>query len=564
MHILTVRSTNRSIVQSVIRLTLWLVILMLFSACSGAREETLAATAEAVSPTATPVPTASKVMSDGPDYWPTDGWRRSTPEEQGMDSEKLAELIAYIREQELDIHSVTIVRNGYIVADGAFYPYDGRSVHNLKSATKSVISALIGIAIEQGYIAGLDQPVLSFFPDRTVANVDANKEAMTLEHLLMMATGLECRDSFRYRYGGYEQMMQSDDWVQFMLDLPMLEAPGTSFEYCNGASLLLSAIIQETSGKTAAEFADQNLFAPLGIGDVIWPATPQGVTLGYAELRLHPHDMAKIGHLFLQSGKWDGRQLIPASWVAASTANQINALGEGYGYQWWVDQDGVYSARGFGGQYIFVDPDSRLVAVFTGNLSEAEVTTPKVLLDIFVVPALISAEPLAQNPDGLALLASNIEAVGSHPTSPEPVPPLPEVASRVSGMTYLLDTPNPTGFTSVSLTFGDGDEALIKLEYLPADVFLSGDPALAPVQLEVPVGLDNVYRFSPGEFGIPMGAKGEWLAEDVFLVYFDSIGNVWLQRVEIAFHDEQITFEMWVDSLSPAALTASVAGRLDE
>ena len=176
----------------------------------------------------------------------------------------------------------------------------------------------------------------------------------------------------------------------------------------------------------------------------------------------------------------------------------------------------------------------------------------------------LSAEPLPQNPDGLALLASNIEAVGSHPTGPEPVPPLPDVASRVSGMTYLLDTPNPTGFTSVSLTFGDGDEALIKLEYLPADVFLSRDPALAPVQLEVPVGLDNVYRFSPGEFGIPMGAKGEWLAEDVFLVYFDSIGNVWLQRVEIAFHDEQITFEMWVDSLSPAALTASVAGRLDE
>ena len=148
---------------------------------------------------------------------------------------------------------------------------DQGSKHIIHSCTKSIISALIGIAIEQGYIESVKQPVLSFFPTRTAANLDANKEAMTLEHLLMMASGLECRDSYLYRWRGLNQMRQTDDWVQFMLDLPMAEPSGTRFEYCNGASFLLSAIIQETTGMSASEFAEAHLFGPLGISDVEWP-----------------------------------------------------------------------------------------------------------------------------------------------------------------------------------------------------------------------------------------------------------------------------------------------------
>jgi len=198
-----------------------------------------------------------------------------------MDSEMLAKMFDAIQEQNHDIDSVTVIRNGYLVADATVHPFGQGSKHIIHSCTKSIISALIGIAIEQGYIESVKQPVLNFFPERTAANLDANKEAMTLEHILMMASGLGCRDSYLYRWRGLNQMRQTDDWVQFMLDLPMTEPPGTRFEYCNGASFLLSAIIQETTGMSASAFAEAHLFGPLGISDVEWPSNSQGITIGW-------------------------------------------------------------------------------------------------------------------------------------------------------------------------------------------------------------------------------------------------------------------------------------------
>jgi CubicO group peptidase (beta-lactamase class C family) len=579
MYILTVRSRNGFIVQFVILLALWLITLMLFTACSDAEEEAPAPTdtsvpptATAIPPTATPVPTVSKVtpsvetstQASGMDYWPSDGWKSSTPEEQGMDSETLAKLFDHIRENELGIHSVTIIRNGYVVADGVFYPFEEDAKHNVKSVTKSVTSALIGIAIEQGIIDGVDQPALSFFPDRTVANVDANKEAMTLEHVLMMATGLECRDSQQYRWSGAYEMMESDDWVQYVLDLPMLEQPGTRFEYCNGASLVLSAIIQEATGMTAAEFADVHLFTPLGIDDVIWPANPQRITLGFGEMRIQPHDMAKIGYLYLQDGQWDGMQILPPSWAAVSTSGHILTAADDYGYHWWVDPDGSYYGGGYAGQFIFVVPEIELVAVFTGNSNEEDVRVPGILMDIFVVPAAKSPDALPPNPDGVALLETSIQAAALPPTGPEPVAPLPEMAQRVSGKTYLLDTPNPSGYTSISFTFDEGAEALMRAGYISLEAITAGEVDPEPIQIEVPLGLDNMYRFTPGDFGMPMGAKGEWEAEDVFLVYLDAIGNVGLQRTRITFEGKEISVELWDDLQNPASRTPSFGGRLAE
>jgi CubicO group peptidase (beta-lactamase class C family) len=182
----------------------------------------------------------------------------------------LAAVLGTIQEQDRGIDSVSVVRNGHLILDAAAYPYRADSRHVIHSCTKSIVSALIGIAIDKGYIESVEQPVLGFFPGRTVANLDARKEAMTLEHLLTMTAGLECRDSYLYRWRGLEQMRQSDDWVQFMLDLPMAEAAGNRFEYCNGASLLLSAIIQETTGMSAFSFAKEHLFGPLGVSDVAW------------------------------------------------------------------------------------------------------------------------------------------------------------------------------------------------------------------------------------------------------------------------------------------------------
>ena len=347
-------------------------------------------------------------------YWPTAGWRSSTPEEQGMDSGLLSAMLGEILEKNYEIDSVTVVRNGYMVADVSIHPFSSTSKHNIYSCTKSVVSALVGIAIDQGYIEGLQQSVLSFFPQRTIANRDANKEAMTLEHLLTMTTGFRCQDSYLYRWSGLNQMRESEDWVQFVLDLPMEGEPGERFEYCNGASFLLSGIIQETTGMSANEYAVEHLFGPLGISDVDWSSSPQGISVGYSELRMRPQDMAKFGYLYLNEGRWDGEQIVPSEWVVSSTDQFISAtLEDGYGYQWWVDDSGMYLALGYRGQFIFVIPEKEMVVVFTSSLEDNDFYVPQTLLNEFIIPAAVASSTLPDNPEGVALLESLIEELAS-------------------------------------------------------------------------------------------------------------------------------------------------------
>ena len=384
-----------------------------------------------------------------PSYWPTQDWRTSTPEEQGMSSERLADMLGAIQQQDHGIDGVSVIRNGYMVIDATVHPFRPGSKHIIHSCTKSLISALIGIAIDKGHIESVNQPVLDFFPGRTVANLDADKERMTLEHLLTMTSGLKCRDSYLYRWRGLNQMMQSEDWIQFMLDLPMAEAPGSRFEYCNGVSFLLSAIIQQTTGMSALAFAEEHLFSPLGISDVVWPSNPEGITIGWGELHMKPHDMAKIGYLYLNKGSWDGKQVIPASWVKASTRKHVSAtLEDGYGYQWWVDASGIYMALGYAGQFIFVVPEKDMVVVFVSDLEEQDFYVPQRLLNDFIIPAAESSTPLPNNPEGMTLLESRLKALAAPPVSlAETVPSptatktsLPPTATPVPS----TETPTPT------------------------------------------------------------------------------------------------------------------------
>jgi CubicO group peptidase (beta-lactamase class C family) len=326
-----------------------------------------------------------------------------------MDSGLLSAMLGEILEENYAIDSVTIVRNGYMVTDVSIHPFSPTLKHNIYSCTKSVVSALVGIAIDQGYIEGLQQPVLSFFPQQTIANRDANKEAMTLEHLLTMTTGFQCQDSYLYRWSGLDQMRESEDWVQFVLDLPMEGEPGERFEYCNGASHLLSGIIQETTGMSANDYAVEHLFGPLGISDFDWSSSPQGISVGYSELRMRPQDMAKIGVLYLNEGRWDGEQIVPSEWVVSSTSQFISAtLEDGYGYQWWVDDSGMYLALGYRGQFIYVIPEKEMVVVFTSSLEDNDFYVPQTLLNEFIIPAAVTSSSLPDNPEGVALLESNI------------------------------------------------------------------------------------------------------------------------------------------------------------
>jgi len=225
-------------------------------------------------------------------YWPTRGWRTSTPEEQGLDSNKLAEAIEFVLSEKVQAHSLLVIRNGFIVADAYFYPYMPNTRHDVASVTKSITSTLVGLAIEKGLIKDVSQPVLGLFADRKASNLDDRKKAMTLEHLLMMESGLQCINS--PTEVTLFQMLGSPDWIQYMLDLPMTDAAGTRFAYNSGAVHLLSAIVHKTSGMKALEFARRHLFEPLGISDVLWPADPRGEdNHGWGDLQLRPPQRAK-------------------------------------------------------------------------------------------------------------------------------------------------------------------------------------------------------------------------------------------------------------------------------
>ncbi|WP_308634255.1 serine hydrolase domain-containing protein [Paenibacillus silvisoli] len=261
------------------------------------------------------------------------------------------------------------------------------------SATKSILSALVGIAIEDGYIAGIEEPIARYFPE---LNTDERKSRIRIKHLLTMTAGLEWPDFDK----PYWKMRRTDDWIAFILAQPMAQDPGEAFAYNSGNSHLLSAILTMTTGATTYSYADEKLFRPLRFRKPRWNSH-SGIYEGGAGLHLTSNDMAKFGQLYLQGGLWESEQLIPRSWVEASTSVHHKGLahyeppifGE-YGYHWWISlqsHNGVVDccfAKGYGGQYIFIVPSLDLVAAIRKEPEgKSEAIYAKELLFRHIVPA---------------------------------------------------------------------------------------------------------------------------------------------------------------------------------
>ncbi len=477
-----------------------------------------------------------------------------------MSSDELADLVEMTVEIG-GLDSVTVVRNGHLVLDVTIYPFPQDAGHQLYSVTKSVTATLIGIAIDQGLLAGVDVPVVEILADAAPAEVGEQKASMTIEHVLTMTTGLECRDSRTYDHRGVPQMTAGDDWAANVLALPMEAEPGTRFEYCNGASHLLSAIISEVTGSSAAEYATEVLFGPLGITDFVWPADPSGTTLGFSELALRPSDAAKIGYLYLRDGEWDGRQLVSASWVETATTDHIiDGYGTSYGYQWWVDDGGMRAtARGTGGQSIHVVPSLDLVVVVTAGLGEyRELTVTRRLYGSVVMA--IESEPPSPDPDGEARLAAAVTAAVD---GPEPSPAtIPAIAKTIDGVRweFAADELPGGGFT---LDFDD-DSALLTLEGLGPepdewDFEIRGWTGLdGPVESEV--GLTG--RFVVDDFyGLPTAWRGQWTSADTFEVEFHLLDGTGVRGTfEFTFQDATAQMRVRLVEAAPITLTAQRGG----
>ncbi|MFW9922494.1 MAG: serine hydrolase domain-containing protein [Candidatus Thorarchaeota archaeon] len=325
-------------------------------------------------------------------YWPTEGWLSSSPEEQGMDSQFLKDMENYIGNHSYNHDSIVIVKNGYIVFEKYFNHYDENQTHHLFSVTKSFVSALMGIALKKGLIDNINQRMLDFFDNYTIANLNSLKEQITIEHLLTMTSGFEWSSDFPRWF----DMNDAPNQVQFVLDLPMDDGPGTHFNYNSGACQLLTAILKLVSNQTALEFAQEELFNPLGITNVSWGADKQGINYGGTLLYLSSRDMAKFGYLYLNNGLWDGQEIVPNDWVKNSTTSYIRSTirGSDYGYLWWLDRDSeYYFAWGSEGQKIFVVPDYDMVVVFTATSNYDE--PYEYLLSEFILPAISDYTPKA-------------------------------------------------------------------------------------------------------------------------------------------------------------------------
>jgi len=262
------------------------------------------------------------------------------------------------------LHSLLVSQHGNVILERYFHGTRATSYQNVKSASKSVISALVGVAIEKGLIAGAHEPIASFFPD-----LNGSKRKITIEDLLTMRSGLE--STSRWNYGAW---VGSPDWVKFTLTRRMLSDPGEQMDYSTGNTHLLSAILTKASHKDTWAFAQDALAKPLGFSLPQWPRDPQGIYFGGNDMLLTPRQMLAFGEMYLHRGVARSKQVVPAAWVDTSFVPraQSRISGRYYGYGWWMDElagQKTYYAWGFGGQYIFVVPALDLVVVSTSSVT---------------------------------------------------------------------------------------------------------------------------------------------------------------------------------------------------
>ncbi|HET9871853.1 MAG TPA: serine hydrolase [Propionibacteriaceae bacterium] len=351
------------------------------------------------------------------DYWPTAGWRSSAPDDQGVDPALPTQIEFQVARGYPQVRSVLVIRHGRLIHERYWHGLDETSGHDVGSVTKTVIGVLIGVALADGVLKSTNQTLGELLADELPAGADPSLTRVTVKQLLTMTSGLAGDDeAFNGDPRLHDSMLQSPDWVRHILGQPLATEPGEHFAYSNASSHLLSVIVAKASHQPTMDYARAHLLAPLGIetdgalepmitggvdaavaracqsAKVAWMRDPQGYHYGASTLRLTARDLAKLGYLYLNGGRWQDLQLVSADYVsdATSPAGPSPNLFMGFGWHWWVAVENghrTFSARGEGGQYIYVVPVLDLVTVIT---SDADISgaDPKILIARTIVPAV--------------------------------------------------------------------------------------------------------------------------------------------------------------------------------
>jgi CubicO group peptidase (beta-lactamase class C family) len=487
-----------------------------------------------------------------------------------MSSERLARLVEFGARNDMD--SVLVTRHGRIVLEATYAPFRAGLKHHVYSATKSVVSTLVGMALAEGLLDSTDRRVVDFFPGRTIANLDEAKKAITVQQLLDMTSGLAWSEGLSGAIHSPIAMARSPDWQQFVLDQPMATAPGTRFYYSSGNSHLLSAILSKVTGRSANDYAREKLFGPLGIDDVQWQADPQGISVGGWGLHLQPRDMAKIGYLWLRGGLWEGRQILPAAWIEGVRQADVDmreswASDLRYGRQFWaMPLRDAFMAVGKHRQLIVVMPTLDIVAVMTGSQrfvspSSNMASTPRYgfgTLVSYLAAAVTSDAAVAANAAATAELAERVKAAASEQPAPAGASTGTSgpsaMAKAVSGKTWRFANSDPLRVKSLTLKLDDPQPSY---EY----ELDGGPPGTSVGRFGGPVGFDG--RFAVGgrmPYG-PSAARGAWSADGAsFVLEVQTLGNDDVARVTHVFGDK--TIELSIEWAS--GFRAKVQGRAED
>jgi CubicO group peptidase (beta-lactamase class C family) len=461
--------------------------------------------------------------------WPTKDWEVSTPEAQGMDSAALAQLVDFVGIRRQD--SLLIIRHGKIVVDAYYAPYAPNIRHDLRSVTKSFIGTLTAIEVQEGLLDSVDRPIVDLFPDKHISNVDDAKKAMTVQNMLDMTSGIAWQERAYTPDETIIRMYKTPDPTEFVLSQPMSDPPGARFYYNGGNPYVLSALITKKAGRDALDFARDELFKPLGISSVRWgDADQQGVTDGESGLYLAPHDMAKLGYLYLHQGLWDGQQIIPSSWVDRVRQGPVKATyGLHYANFWWsLPERDAYMALGRHSQIILVLPKLDVVAVTTGVRKDDEYFPTTALIE-GIAGAIKSDTALPPNSSGESLLVASVQKAATEQASP--VGTTPELAKTISGKSYRFSE-NDLHVKTFSLNLVDPNPSW---ELTTATERLDRPTA----RFAGSIGLDGLFRKSSARYGID-AVKGSWLDDHTFVVERRILGHGEMQRWTLAFDGNKV------------------------
>ena len=325
----------------------------------------------------------------------SNGWETENLEKLYNNTSSLFDVLRQLEHNDHKINSFLLIKDGKLLLEEYYNERTIETPQDLRSVTKSIISILMGIAIDKGFVTSIDDPIQQYLPNiQPTKNLNTLKEQITIRHLLTMSTGLDCNDWDKKSKGQEDKVYKKKDWIQYTLDLPMVQEPGVVSTYCTMGVVIAAQIISNASNMPLDQFAKQFLFTPLGINNVSWKHTSKKEVIDVAKrIQMIPRDMAKIGLLLLNNGKWNNSQIVSKNWIKESLNTHTKISNIDYGFLWWTIPFGSKTAKvatGNGGQYIMIFKDLHLIAVFTGSAyNSQEDKLPFTIVNKAVLPMLL-------------------------------------------------------------------------------------------------------------------------------------------------------------------------------